>query len=69
MNYPYSIRSVAQIHPTFANNPNILNIQGVNASNAIGTPIDPLAVTDAKGTVKVLSGAKGECSLLHVHNN
>jgi hypothetical protein len=64
----YSIRSVAQIHPTVANNPNILNIQSVNVSNA-GTPIDPLTVTDAEGTVKVLSGAKGECSLLHVHNN
>jgi hypothetical protein len=74
MNYPYSICSVAQIHPVFANDPNIRNVllfQGVYASNAIGTPIDPLAVDDAERTVQVLSGTKGECtcSHLHVHNN
>lgn len=41
------------MHPALANNPNI-NVQalaqGVNASNEIGTPIDPFAIIDAEST-------------------
>jgi hypothetical protein len=37
----------------------IQGLQGVNASNAIGTPIDPLAVVDAENTVAFLSAAGG----------
>jgi len=50
------------MHPAFANNPNIntQEFQGVNASNMIGTPIDPLAATDAEGTVQILSVTKSE---------
>lgn len=61
MNYPYNVPSVTQIHPGLANNPNIFNVQafqGVHASKAIRTPVDPLAVIDAEGTVEVLSASK-----------
>jgi hypothetical protein len=64
MNYPYSIPSVTQIHPDLANDPNVVNVQafqGVHTSNLIGTPINPLAVIDAEGTVEFLLGAKSEC--------
>lgn len=71
MNYPYNIPSITQAHPALGNNPNIMNVQalqGVHTSNLIGTPIDPVAVTDAERTVEDLSEAKSECLFLHVHN-
>ncbi|KAF8231427.1 hypothetical protein L208DRAFT_1398885, partial [Tricholoma matsutake] len=61
INYPSNVPSVTQIHPAIANNPNILNVQafqGVHASKAIGTPVDPLAVIDVEGTIEVLSAFK-----------
>jgi hypothetical protein len=58
--YPYTIQSIGQIHPHLVN---IQGLQGVNASNAIGTPIDPLAVIDAENTVAFLSAVKSKCFL------
>ena len=49
--YPQCIR------PALANNPIVLYtqlFQGVYASNATATPVDPRAVPDAEDTVKVL---------------
>jgi hypothetical protein len=60
MNYPYSIRSIVQIYPPHANDLNMLDLQGINASNEIGTPIDPHAVMDVEDTVAILSGANSE---------
>jgi len=72
MNYPYTVQSVAEIHPVLAENMNIVDaqaFQGVHASNAVGTPVDPLAAKRAESTANVLSAAQGEChSLLHIHN-
>jgi hypothetical protein len=63
MNYPYTIRSVAQIHPALADHPHIntLPLQGVLVSNAAGSPVNPLAIVDAEKTVEALLAANSEC--------
>jgi hypothetical protein len=68
MNYPYNIPSVTQTHPALGDDPNIQVLQSLHTANLAGTPIDPAAVIEAEDAVKYLSGAKSECSLLHVHN-
>jgi len=62
MNYPYNVPSITHIHPTLANDPSIqaLQVQGIHASNAIGTPVNPQAVIDAEGTVDFLSASQSE---------
>jgi len=64
--YPYTIHSVSDMHPVLVNHPNITMpaFGGVNESNAIGTPVDVLAVTNAESTVELLSGAKSKCTVL-----
>ena len=58
MNYPYSIRSIAEIYPDFANHPHIHGIpvfRNIYASDEAGTPINPASVVRAENAVSVLS--------------
>jgi hypothetical protein len=64
--YHLTIRSISQMHPTLADNEDVLDVrvfQGVNASKEIGSPIDPLAAQDADSTVALLSVAQRKHSV------
>jgi len=59
-NYPYSIFSIADAHPGFANDPSIRELVreaptfGISDSVVAGNPVDPHAVAKAEYTLKLL---------------
>jgi hypothetical protein len=58
--YPYSIRSITQIHPGMANVTNMAVFRGATASKEAGAQFDPAAAKDAESTAELLSSAQGE---------
>lgn len=69
MNYLYDIPGTAERHPDIADHPNISAavLDAIQVSHAVGTPIDPDAIRDARETIDRLSMVRGNYNSHSLH--